>query len=154
MKELKPLRIFLASDGDDPKKQGRPSGSAFNPETRTLIIAPLEDEKNFTATGIKTDSSPATVMETILAHELGHFIASLLKDPSHSPIIIPLLGRFPGEKVAWNIANKTGVNIDKQLETRVLAVGEIQQIMREIGPEEVLRAIKERKVNEEVSSKA
>jgi hypothetical protein len=65
---------------------------------------------------------------TVLAHELGHFVALLTKDETHNPVN-QLMFRLTGdptplrqaEKKAWAIAHEIYPNLDREDERSALA---------------------------------
>ena len=67
--------------------------------------------------------------QTIMAHELGHFVALVTHDPTHNvPVVEHLLSRItgdasalvPGEKRAWEIAREILPNLDTAKEKKCL----------------------------------
>ena len=58
-------------------------------------------------------------VESIMAHELGHFLAQVMRDPTHNPMLRQLLGPLAGEEKAWKLAEKI-TDIDSTVEKKAL----------------------------------
>lgn len=63
--------------------------------------------------------------QTIMAHELGHFVAMVTRDPSHHPanrLMAMLAGKnsaaaeLPGEIKAWELARTISPDLDRKTE--------------------------------------
>jgi hypothetical protein len=54
--------------------------------------------------------------QTIVAHELGHFLAMITLDPTHSKLAYFIMGQTVGERKAWKLANEIKPDLDKGLE--------------------------------------
>jgi hypothetical protein len=68
------------------------------------------------------------IAESILAHELGHFVARIFRDPTHNPVYRFLAREFddnsmllPAEKRAYELGRKIYPNLSQAAEKRALA---------------------------------
>jgi hypothetical protein len=80
----------------------------LRPDADKLIIESLKNKS----------TTNREYAESVIAHELGHFVAYLLNDPSHSKLQKELRIDVP-EKKAWHIAEKIGP-VSKDIEKDAL----------------------------------
>jgi hypothetical protein len=66
-------------------------------------------------------------VETLLAHELGHFVATIFSDPSHNPnlkILSVLIGdstlNVPAEKKAWELGEIINPRLNQSIKQKAL----------------------------------
>lgn len=117
-KTLATLTIILSDDN-----QGASSNLSFPADgspNYSLIIKPNVDKVILSAAREPLNMAN---LETILAHELGHFIADVLKDKTHSPAILRLARMmddsrllFPAENKAWKLGEIINPSLNKHIE--------------------------------------
>lgn len=80
-----------------------------------LFLRPQNDSQFMASTGVKAD---AEAYESVMAHELGHFISEVFHDPSHSQMYRMIFGSIEAETKAWNLAEKMIPNNPKREELK------------------------------------
>lgn len=89
-----------------------------------IVLSPHKDEENLNTVGKgELNKDPGRRNQTILAHELGHVVAQIYKDPSHSPFFQMLASvsddnsvKLPAENQAWKNAHEIDPALDPRLE--------------------------------------
>lgn len=104
----------------DPTDTKQPSGIERENGEFTLILRPYKDAQFLNEANPLGDHR--RTLQTIIAHELGHFVAMITKDPTHNnPLeqygLAPLT---PGEQKAWEIAKEIVPDIDPNLENKAM----------------------------------
>jgi hypothetical protein len=108
----------------------------INPTSRnsslTRQVGPQEYQTVINGGMIANDGTDFTIrtqkdFQTVAAHELGHFLALISKDPTHSrealrhhQTMFGELASIPAEKRAWELAHLIYPNLDRGNETKSL----------------------------------
>lgn len=142
------LEVFIieGDTAEDRKEQQRPPGSSFyfkdDPMKMRLNLAPMEDRAGLIKAGIKSDN-PKEAVQTIVAHELGHFVAAITKDATHEKLFRFMLGPLPAENKAWEIAENILPDLDQRLKRKVMLQNELVELVSQIGADEAIRRLKQ-----------
>lgn len=121
-KTLARIEIVLTDEkhGDEP---GSFTETRMDPEKGDLFIVTLNPKAD--ATMIKRllhrDYPLSEQVKTILAHELGHVVEIVSRDPAHHPVVGAMFGELLGEQHAWKIAEKISPDLAKPVEAAALA---------------------------------
>lgn len=121
------LNVWVDSD-----TTGLPSGlhTSADGKTFNMVIKPNVDKPIFDHIAHNPNLDP---IQSIIAHEMGHFVARLTADPTHREasifnLHVPLV---PAEKKAWDIGEAINPQIDKTL--RDSAMRSYRQLDQERG---------------------
>jgi hypothetical protein len=104
---LATLRFYVDNDTPNLSSAEEQTG----PNEYEINIRPENDRKFSEMLNIP-ETREAT--QSIIAHELGHFIATVTHDPTHQPLYRVFNGPLAGETKAWDIAEKI-VPIEKKV---------------------------------------
>lgn len=97
LRKVGSLDVYIENKGTD-----HSSRVEYRPgETPRLILNPDFDYKM--AVEGKFDDQPFA-WTSVIAHEIGHFVARLLGSPVQTPLFEEIIGPVPGEEEAWGIA--------------------------------------------------
>jgi hypothetical protein len=97
-----------------------------------LVVNPAADHQWLAEKPLANDRAK---FASIIAHELGHFVAILMK--SKWQTVLQAFDRLPGEREAWNIAHYINPNINAEVKQLALASYEDDrpQMFREVADE-------------------
>ena len=144
-KTIATLQVIVTND-EEFKQGGKthkvPKSSAIftaDPPNYRLYLNPVEDVKSMESVGTPCDGE--TMLQTIMAHELGHFICLLTQDETHNPLYCLLFGQMNGEKKAWELAEKMFPAYDKILKETALKSHEKGQKAHEQAVNKVVKEV-------------
>lgn len=84
--------------------------------TARLVLNPALDDQHL----LGEVKNKRGKFAAVIAHELGHFVAVLMRSKWQHPIV-GALAKLPGEKEAWNIAHYITPNINAEVQEMALA---------------------------------
>jgi hypothetical protein len=114
MKELLGTLHFYVTD----ENMGMSSAEKqTGPKEYEICIRPIADK-----TFAEMLEMPINIntLETIISHELGHFVASISQDVSHNPMYRMTFGPYDGEKRAWELAHEIKPDLNPLIERKAL----------------------------------
>lgn len=118
LKKLATLTIYLDNEADGYNTDGLTSAFQTNdpvPGEWSLVLRPKADASHMGRVLTVKDG------ETIMAHELGHFLATFLKYPSHDSLAASVGVVTPAEREAWRIGKIINPKLDYQMMDAAIA---------------------------------
>jgi hypothetical protein len=113
-RQIARLDVFVDTESNSP------SGTAQVENGRFVLNMNLGDSKT-----IPIDTKEA--FQAVFAHELGHFVAMIMRDPTHDPsnklfqmITNDSSAVLPAERKAWEIAKEIVPDLDRTTEAKCL----------------------------------
>jgi hypothetical protein len=117
----------VISDGVGDPLANRPSGMLPPGNGRTNYTVTLRPKIDAPILESIHEKANIPNMETLLAHELGHFVAEVFGDPTHNKAtkyLATLLGEssliVPAEKRAWEIGEIINPKLNRNIRARAL----------------------------------